>query len=272
MTTYLQYENSVEAGQPMELYKVTSGPLPVIALTSGDQDILHAGNTYVPSTLKRSEVSQSQDINKASLTLTCTKNNPIAELFRTGPPTYTVFITIFRQHSGENNADFVVLYKGRINACRFTKLEAELACDPIFTSLKRPGLRIKYEPTCSASLYDQKCKLNKATLAVAGSVYSTDGRKVFRIAAAANHPNGYFTGGMLLLNGGLQMIGEHTGDMLVLVRHTIGSVGDAATIYPGCDHTRNICHTRFNNINNFRGFPWMADRNPFVDRTITYIN
>ena len=35
------------------------------------------------------------------------------------------------------------------------------------------------------------------------------------------------------------------------------SVGDAFTVYYGCDHTRGTCQARFNNLANFRGFPFV---------------
>ena len=33
--------------------------------------------------------------------------------------------------------------------------------------------------------------------------------------------------------------------------------GDAFTVYAGCDHTQGTCQNRFNNLANFRGFPYV---------------
>ena len=35
------------------------------------------------------------------------------------------------------------------------------------------------------------------------------------------------------------------------------AVGDAFTVYAGCDHTQATCQSRFNNLANFRGFPFV---------------
>ena len=35
------------------------------------------------------------------------------------------------------------------------------------------------------------------------------------------------------------------------------SPGDAFTVYAGCDHTQGTCQGRFNNLANFRGFPYV---------------
>lgn len=270
MTTYAEYESSLESGAPLELYRVMYGS-EVITLGSGDISAVHAGETYTPSTIKRSELSQTQEMNKAVLMLTTSKNNAIAELFRTGAPEFPVFITVFRQHSDLAGSDFIVAYKGRITSCRFTVFEAELNCEPIFTSLKRPGLRIKYEPTCANGLYDVGCTVNKEAYAVQGVVAVAQSRRVFTIDAAGAFPSGYFVGGILVLQG-QHMIAEHIGNVITLIRHSVAKAGDPLTLYPGCDHQRMTCLERFNNVNNYKGFPWMADRNPFIDRTIHYIS
>ncbi len=35
------------------------------------------------------------------------------------------------------------------------------------------------------------------------------------------------------------------------------ATGDAFTVYAGCDHTQGTCQGRFNNLANFRGFPYV---------------
>lgn len=35
------------------------------------------------------------------------------------------------------------------------------------------------------------------------------------------------------------------------------SPGDAFTVYQGCDHTMSTCQTKFANLANFRGFPFV---------------
>lgn len=282
MTTYSQHEDSLDQGEPLELYRVTYGDQ-IITLCSGDVTVTHAGEVYTPDTLKRNELAQTQEMSKSVLTVTTYKNSAIAELFRLGTPQFTVFITVFRQHTGVTDADFITAYKGRITSCRFVKFEAELNCEPIFTSLKRPGLRIKYEPTCVNGLYDPGCTLNKEAFRVNGTVSSVGSQKELYIAAAVGVASGYFIGGILSLNG-LHMISDHdsTTGKITLIRAVLGVVvggilvdvaaGDVVALYPGCDHSRTTCHARFNNIVNYKGFPWMSDRNPFTDNTINYIN
>jgi uncharacterized phage protein (TIGR02218 family) len=38
---------------------------------------------------------------------------------------------------------------------------------------------------------------------------------------------------------------------------SVPAAGDGFTVYFGCDHTPGTCHSKFNNLANFRGFPYV---------------
>jgi len=39
-------------------------------------------------------------------------------------------------------------------------------------------------------------------------------------------------------------------------------------IYPGCDRVRATCESKFDNLDNFGGFPWIPTKNPFGGSSI----
>jgi uncharacterized phage protein (TIGR02218 family) len=41
-------------------------------------------------------------------------------------------------------------------------------------------------------------------------------------------------------------------------------VGDAFTIYPGCDKQQSTCATKFGNLIHFRGFPYVPENSTAV--------
>ncbi len=45
--------------------------------------------------------------------------------------------------------------------------------------------------------------------------------------------------------------------MLAYPRVNAPATGDAFTVYQGCDHTMATCKAKFNNLANFRGFPFV---------------
>jgi hypothetical protein len=81
-------------------------------------------------------------------------------------------------------------------------------------------------------------------------------------------PDGYYSGGMIEIGSVLKYIIASQGATLTLMQPlgvNIDSNGSAATLYPGCAHNLSDCQTKFNNLLNYGGFPWIpGDRNnPF---------
>lgn len=275
--------------EPAELYLFTQGDT-VVAMTSGDRTVFHAGVQYLPAMIQREAVQLNSEINKSVLSLKVDKNNVFAQQFVAGAPFEIINVTVFRQHN-MTESEYIVMFKGRVTSCSFDTFEATLTVEPISTSLRRAGLRRCYEPTCPYALYDSRCKVNKASHAVAvtGLVF-LDGRRKFKITDPnyTSKAAGYFTGGIVKIGNISHMIANdalasdadiaqfpntvHTGDrIMTLVRHLVnpGSIS-SFTVYPGCDLTVNTCKTTFNNLANYGGFPFMSAKNPFNSDTVQW--
>jgi hypothetical protein len=85
------------------------------------------------------------------------------------------------------------------------------------------------------------------------------------------YPINYFAGGMIQWTNPLvvaeerRLIRSSFSGSIVLVSTPVGLVsGDTVKLYPGCDHSigENGCE-RFNNTDNFGGFPHTPMKNPF---------
>jgi uncharacterized phage protein (TIGR02218 family) len=153
-----------------------------------------------------------------------------------------------------------------------------IECENIFTSLRRPGVRARYQKKCRHALYQRGCNLNDYDFAVVATATAVDG-SVITVPDLADsnfdsntQGDGYFTGGMIeTATGFMRYIIDHTGDQLTLItplseltEDVNDSSGDAVvTLYPGCDHTRGTCKDKFNNLVNYGGFPWIPGKNPF---------
>jgi len=71
------------------------------------------------------------------------------------------------------------------------------------------------------------------------------------------------------ITGVRRSIVAHSGANLTLTRPVPEfAVGSQIRLYPGCDHTKGTCNTKFNNLDNFGGFPWIPIRNPFDGNSI----
>lgn len=121
-----------------------------------------------------------------------------------------------------------------------------------------------YQPGCLHTLYDAGCTINRVNYAVNGYAQAGSGGVQINYTGD-NHPSGWFTRGYVLFTGGqndglrysisasIQSIG------FTLSRPTVYpvAVGDTFTIYAGCDHSQSACTSKFNNLLNFRAFPFV---------------
>lgn len=76
--------------------------------------------------------------------------------------------------------------------------------------------------------------------------------------------DGYFRGGILNLSGEYGYITSDVGNVITLQYAVPGlSVSDVIQVAPGCDLNQNTCNSKFNNILNFGGYPYISPDNPF---------
>lgn len=258
-------ERSVQDGAPVELYEFAHGSV-VLRFTSADTALTLGADTYAPATLRRSQIEASAELARNAITLICPRDFAIAELFRVSPPTEVIMVTVRRVHRGD--ADPAVIWMGRAINCDWSGSEAQIHCEPVISSLRRVGLRRKYQRQCPHVLYAQgagQCGVPKATHANATTVTSVAGL-VLNVAALASKP---WAGGFVewvAPDGAIErrFIVSFTGLGLRLSQAFIGiTAGQAVTVYPGCDHTMTTCQTVYANLPNYGGFPFVPIKNPF---------
>ena len=119
---------------------------------------------------------------------------------------------------------------------------------------------------CRAELGDTKCKVDLTLFQVSIEVSSVITPRQKFVAALASTSDDYYAGGRILWLTGNQAsltseVKAHVNaaDSLELYLRTPFAiqVGDQGLLVPGCDFTRATCVSKFNNIVNFRGYPFM---------------
>ena len=128
---------------------------------------------------------------------------------------------------------------------------------------------------CDADLGDARCTLALAGLTASGAVALVTDARRFTATGLEGHAQDYFTGGKLSFTSG-----ANAGFAMEVKRHGVsgGGVsfelwqamsepvapGDAFTVSAGCDKQFSTCKTKFSNIINFRGFPYMPGNDAVV--------
>ncbi|MES9843238.1 MAG: phage BR0599 family protein [Candidatus Sedimenticola sp. 6PFRAG5] len=258
--TYQDLEHSAHSGQPQELYRFSQGANRWL-YTSGQVAVDYQSEIYQPASISRGGLEQGNELGRLGIEIRVPRDLSVVNLFLAAPPEGVVSVTIYRRHA--DDAEFITYWKGRVSGSRLTGSEATLKCEPIASSLKRTGLRAHFQLLCRHVLYSSGCGALKDSFRVDGTLAAVSGVAV-QVAAAASQPDGYFVGGMLATPLGARMIVGHISVDLTLVAPMVGLVaGDAVQLYAGCDHTTTHCKERFNNLDNYGGFPFIPVKNPF---------
>lgn len=268
----------------VELYRfVEQGATPrILTLTNADREITYNGETYVPATLSRTRGQAKNELSKANLEVKFDLLNADARRWMASYLEAIVVLTIFER---DEAGDTSIVWKGRLASVKPTASEISLIFESVFTSLRRPGVRARYQRTCRHSLYGRGCFLNKAAFAVNGAPTAVNGL-VVTVPEAASYPDGWFTTGMIeAANGELRFVTNHSGSQLTLMQpflylakavaedgyglsYGMHYGGVSVIMYPGCDRRRGTCNTKFNNLGNYGGFDWIPLRNPFDGSSI----
>lgn len=269
--TYDTRERSVDGGAPVELYQFARGTI-VQRFTSADADFELDSETFTAAVLQRGQIETSAERARNALSITCPRDFPIAELFRVTPPTEVIMLTVMRVHRGDTDA--AVIWMGRVLNCEWSGSVARLNCEPVISSLRRVGLRRKYQRQCPHVLYMQgpgQCNVSRATHSTVATVTAVSGL-VLSVDSLASKP---YAGGFVEWEtpaGEIErrFISSFAGTDLTLSQAFQGiTVGQEVTVSPGCDHTMATCQTVYANLPNYGGFPFIPSKNPF-DGTPVY--
>lgn len=261
-------EASIQDGSPIHLfeflfegtyYRYTNDPSSVTALTY----------TWTPANIDMGQVEVTEDINKNGLELRFPRTDTFASLFLTDQQNAVSTLTVYRGY--ENDNDYLAYWKGRVVSASIQNNEITLQCESVFTSMRRPGVRGKFTKQCRHSLYGRGCNID-ANDSASDAIYledivtdvSADGLTL-TVDIASTKADGWFTGGMIKSDEDTyRFIRSHVGSTLVISRPYNEVVSsNTVRIYPGCSRSMDDCLNKFNNLDNFGGFPYTPENNPF---------
>lgn len=263
-----------------ELFRIVDGEQ-VYTFTSADSDEIYNGETYAKTAIGRTEIESKNELTKAGIDTSFSIENPLIRNWLKLPPENTVTLTIFRK---DESGEVAVWWKGRMSSLKPDNGVAVVAWESVFTSLRRPGLRARYQRMCRHVLYGRGCRLDKAAFALAGVAMACNGL-ILVVPQAATKPDGWYVGGMVECGGMFRFIVAHTGATLTMMRdfapltqliaeygyglkYGLRYGGIGVKLYPGCARNREDCSGKFNNLLNYGGFPFIPIRNPFDGSSI----
>ncbi len=156
----------------------------------------------------------------------------------------------------------MTLFHGRLSTVDQvgrTSAKVTVASDLILLDMDMP--RNLYAPTCLHTLYDSGCGVPRGTYATNGTVGPGSTTSLINFAGAlALHTQGsivFASGANANLRATVKSAVAGASLTLIYPLPSAPATGDTFAVYAGCDHTSATCQTQFNNLANFRGFPYV---------------
>lgn len=268
------YQSSRRRGRPVDLFLFTYGPDPAdyYAYTDHEQQIVFGGITYIPATIGRDGIKASGTLDKSQMTVSTSVDTEVAELFRVYPPSRIVTLVIREGHLNDPDADYPVIWAGRVLSCSRDDGEAALTCEPISTSMRRAMLRRNYQYGCPLVLYGRGCKADKEAAKVTAVVVDATGTTLTLPpdwTTVDLKPK--FRAGYLEWTGAdgrkeiRTILAVDTGTDQLRVSGLLRDLDPGANVdlFLGCNHLMTDCKDLHNNILNFGGCPWIPTKSPF---------
>jgi uncharacterized phage protein (TIGR02218 family) len=182
-------------------------------------------------------------------------------LYRAFMPTY-----------GNTAAGTVIMFVGRVAEIDAGRSLATFSVNSHLELLNLNMPRNLYQAGCVNALFDTSCTLSASSFAVSGTAAA--GSTVNAVKAALAQASGYFALGQITFTSGanagvsrtVQAYTQGTPGSINLITPLAAapSAGDTFIIYPGCDKQQSTCSAKFNNLANFRGFPYVPENSTAV--------
>jgi len=259
-----------------ELYDITLADGTLLHYTTFDRKLIVGGTTYLtgPPNFKRGTADEVIGLSKVGTLSLEIHANPM-DLINGVPVLQKVVrgdfdkaaLTVRRlfMDSGLNQQGTVIRFVGNMGDLdQVSRTVAKFTCKSKVEDLNQQLPRNILQPTCIHTLFDSGCTLNKATFAVNGTVQA--GSTVNKLVTNLSQADGYFDNGQLVFTSGAN--NGHTVAVkkylnsggtvyFVVPLPALPNTGDTFTIYPGCDKTQSTCNTKFSNLANYGGFPYV---------------
>lgn len=240
-----------------------------MAYTDAENAIALAGVEYLPVPIERNSISTSGTMDKVTLSVSLPHDTAVAELFRVYPPSDVVTITVFQGHYDDPDAEFLAVWTGRVISCTREATTAKLTAEPVSTSMRRPGLRRRWQYGCPHALYGPECRASREANTVTATVAAV-GRSVITLEAGwqgAFAKEGFVDGLLEWVNAGtaelrtIRQVDAGTDTMVIAGSLPGLTVGEIVALSRGCNHLLSGCES-FANEQNFGGQPWIPKKNP----------
>lgn len=172
-------------------------------------------------------------------------------------------VKLFKCFLGADNLAIGVInmFSGRMSESVVSRAVVDLTIKSDLELLNIQMPRMLYQPSCTHTLFNSDCGLNKADYVESGTVSAVATNQITTTLSSAS---GYYDLGVVVFTSGAlanqsKTVKTWDGTKLTFLNliAQLPAIGDEFVIYPGCNKTIETCRDKFDNLENFKGFPFI---------------
>ena len=167
---------------------------------------------------------------------------------------------------GTTTAGTLIMFVGRVAEVIASRTQVDMKVNSSLELLNVQIPRNLYQAGCVHTLFDAGCTLARASYANATTAAAGSTAKVLN--CGLSNTTGYYDLGTVSFtsganNGLTRTIKSQTlvagADVITLAYPlpVAPTIGDGFTAYPGCDKQQTTCNSKFSNLANFKGAPYI---------------
>jgi hypothetical protein len=277
--SFIDAERSTRRGGPIRLFRFQVDENEYYRYTDSEKDVFFGDEVFLATPISSPDIANTTLLDNGTYDITLPKQSGLAEYLKGYPPSFVMRAEVFSMHPEAGTQERRRVFVGKIVAVSTKGAEATIACDTLDSSFRNPGLRRTYQRQCPHVLYGPACKAPMTpmilpvlpltaginTLALGDLPPSADPAQYLGGIAEWDIPVGR------IVRKIITAYRDGTTIRLALAGPAnTAVVGGSVSLYKGCERTEDSCTTRFNNILNYGGQPWIPLENP-VQSISTYL-
>jgi uncharacterized phage protein (TIGR02218 family) len=266
------YEIASFLGRPVCLYEFAWGGQ-VWRYTSADRDLEYPDASGTMWTaIPISDNGFTQGAQQEPFVVTLPRSLEMCQLFKGTPPSTSIAMIARRFHKDDAANEAIVYWVGTVGSVKgIDAVKAEVTGLSISQTIRRTGNRLGWEVNCPHALFDAGCKLPKGLWRHDTTLTGIAGVDITVADLLPGLTGVNYSGGFIEWDAtGFDSVDRRPIDTAVsgttftlLGRADRLTIGQAISIYPGCDLSAEMCNGTFNNLPNHGGFKFMAKKSPF---------
>lgn len=266
---------AIFGSKPIFLYRFFRGNSSWLLNTSKNdvtRTVHGSASTFLSAAIRHDKIVDSDFAYRSELTLTLPLSNSFSQVVLGSGFSNSLEVEIFRTETDVQQ--IIPVFKGEVLTISPDDQSGslQLVCLTDISSRARKGLVGSFHRPCRHIHYGRGCELDLANFETAATIISigADKRTILLAITGTVPSDGDSVYGIFrrIADDQQRLIVSNQGSTYVINAFMPGlEAGDAVAVSPGCNLSRQRCDSRFNNIENFGGFPFVQ-RNPFDGKQV----